>query len=225
MAPARRQRQRQRERTRERCPHFFPPGAAAAALTPRLGASMSGGIGSGPCERTSNPVSLNGGVELAVEPPERVAHLRRPLVVDAEVERLLPAVLERVEAPLFHRHRELFDLRLVVGLLVLGLDLGRRRRVAERPAERLVHVPDLVERRRRPLGHAHRHAVEEHLGGALQELGLLLEERAFSCFTSPAIVICSNFARTRSPSMYRAWAARRTCPRRRSARAPGACRG
>src|ERR1019366_5722706 len=73
---------------------------------------------------------LEGRIELAVQATQRVAHLGRPLVVDAELGRLLPAVLVGVEAPLFHRYGELFDLRLVVRLLVFRLHLGRRRRIA-----------------------------------------------------------------------------------------------
>ena len=72
--------------------------------------------------------------------------------------RLLPAVLVGVEAPLLDRDDELLDLRLVVASLSASATPGGGGASRSALRERLVRVADLVERRRRPLGDAERHA-------------------------------------------------------------------
>src|SRR6185503_3640792 len=117
-------------------------------------------------------------VELRVEAAEGVAHLRGPLVEDAELDRLLPPVLVGVERALLELDGEALDLALRVFFFLLGLGLGRRRRLAQRFAEVLEGVAGLVERGGRPLGDAERDDVEEDRRRLLQQVGLLLE--AFS---------------------------------------------
>ena len=169
----------------------LPTLSSAAFSPPRRGASMSGGSGDRPLRADLEAGLLERRVELRVQAAERLAHLRRPLVVDAELDRLLPAVLVRVEAALLDGDDELVDLLLV--LLLVGVrEPRRRRRLAERLRERLVRATNLVERRGRPLRDAERDDVEEDASTPASRSSAFCFRRPESCFTSPEIWISSK---------------------------------
>ena len=200
-SPAGRSESADHERATERLISSPPPWLAPRRRRlPRRGAPMSGGSAAGADGANLEADLLERRIELRIEPPERLAHLRGPAVEDSELDRLLPAALVGLEALLLDRHDERVDL-LLVGLLVGVREVRRRRRVAQRRREGLVGMADLVERGGRPFGHPHAHAVEEGGRPPASSSSAFCFSRAESFFMSPLISICSNAARMRSPCM------------------------
>src|SRR5262249_48071429 len=91
-------------------------------------AGAGGGRGQGRrCRRTNVEADLLGGrVELGIEAAERLAHLGRPAVEDAELDGLLPSALVCLEALLFDGDDERVDLLLVRFFVGVGEIRGRR---------------------------------------------------------------------------------------------------
>ena len=80
-----RNRKVRRSEGRASIPSLISSPAVGDAATARLGASMSGGQRQRSLRADLEARLLERRIELAVQPTERVAHLRRPLVVDAEL--------------------------------------------------------------------------------------------------------------------------------------------
>src|SRR6185295_16340031 len=116
-------------------------------------------------------------IHLGVQAAQRLAHLGRPGVVDAELARLEPAALVRLDAPFLDRHHELVDL-LPVLVRLLGVQVRGWRRTGERLGKRLVNEADFIQRRRRPFSDAELRRLEQGAAGLLQQLGLALEALA-----------------------------------------------